>query len=764
MTKRISTLLCAIIAFLTMAEAQENMINGHEYVDLGLPSGTLWATCNVGANSPEEYGDYFAWGETTPKEFYSWGTYKWCNGTSNSLTKYCFDGKWGTVDRYIELVHEDDAAHVNWGNGWRMPSADQIRELIKYCNWEWTFIDNISGCKFVSTINGNSLFFPAAGWYIDTSIEKAGAYGTYASRSIYGYNPAHNYRLYIHFEGSFGWGCSNRFRFLGQSIRPVVAPKIVEHIVLNETSLSLTTGETFQLQTTVSPSDAGRKNVTWETTNANVATVSSSGLVTAVAAGKCSITATSDDGSNVTASCAITVAPKLPLNSEKFPDANFRAALAEILGISEGDEITDAMIQQMVVLYVNGKSIADLTGVEHFIALKLLYCHENLLTSLDVSQNTALTQLRCSDNQLTTLDVSKNTILTGLNCSNNQLTTLDVSKNTALTELYCGGNQLPSLDVSKNTALTRLDCYENQLTALGVSKNTALKNLVCYDNQMTALDVSQNTALTALVCFSNRIKGAAMDALVASLPTVTKANFFVINMMDESESNVCTKAQVGIAKEKGWKVYDYNGGNRLEYEGSDDVLLLDDDNFPDDNFRNAIAKELGLSVGSEINEGVIVATIKLDVSDGKITDLSGIEYFTALTTLYCQINQISDKAMTSLIGALPDLSGNEAKGLMLTEETNPRKGALYALDLTNENEQNVCTAEHVAAANAKGWTVYCKTSGGWQEYNGNVPTGINTVDSGELTDDSWYTIDGKKLAGEPTKKGVYIRNGRKVIK
>ena len=645
-----------------------------------------------------------------------------------------------------------------------MPSADQIRELIKYCNWEWTFIDNISGCKFVSTINGNSLFFPAAGWYIDTSIEKAGAYGTYASRSIYGYNPAHNYELYIHFEGSFGWGCSNRFRFLGQSIRPVVAPKIVEHIVLNETSLSLTTGETFQLQTTVSPSDAGRKNVTWETTNANVATVSSSGLVTAVAAGKCSITATSDDGSNVTASCAITVAPKLPLNSEKFPDPNFRAALAEILGISEGDEITDAMIQQMVVLYVNGKSIADLTGVEHFIALKLLYCHENLLTSLDVSQNTALTQLRCSDNQLTTLDVSKNTKLTGLNCSNNQLTTLDVSKNTALTELYCGGNQLPSLDVSKNTALTRLDCYENQLTALGVSKNTALKNLVCYDNQMTALDVSQNTALTALVCFSNRIKGAAMDALVASLPTVTKANFFVINMMDESESNVCTKAQVGIAKEKGWKVYDYNGGNRLEYEGSDDVLLLDDDNFPDESFRNAIAKELGLSVGSEINEGVIVATIKLDVSDGKITELSGIEYFTALTTIYCQINQISDKAMTSLIAALPDLSGNEAKGLMLTEETNSRKGALYALDFTDENEQNVCTAEHVAAANAKGLTVYCKTSGGWQEYNGEIPTGINTVDSGELTDDSWYTIDGKKLASEPKEKGIYIRNGKKVVK
>jgi len=781
MTKRISILLYAFIAFLTMAEAQENMINGHEYVDLGLPSGTLWATCNVGANSPKEYGDYFAWGETTPKEFYSWGTYKWCNGTSNSLTKYCFDGKWGTVDRYIELVHEDDAAHVNWGNGWRMPSADQIRELIKYCNWEWTFIDNISGCKFVSTINGNSLFFPAAGWYIDTSIEKAGAYGTYASRSIYGYNPAHNYKLYIHFEGSFGWGCSNEFRFLGQSIRPVVAPKIVEHIVLNETSLSLTTGETFQLQTTVSPSDAGRKNVTWETTNANVATVSSSGLVTAVAAGKCSITATSDDGSNVTASCAITVAPKLPLNSEKFPDANFRAALAEILGISEGDEITDAMIQQMVVLYVNGKSIADLTGVEHFIALKLLYCHENLLTSLDVSQNTALTQLRCSDNQLTTLDVSKNTILTGLNCSNNQLTTLDVSKNTALTELYCGGNQLPSLDVSKNTALTRLDCYENQLTALGVSKNTALKNLVCYDNQMTALDVSQNTALTALVCFSNRIKGAAMDALVASLPTVTKANFFVINMMDESESNVCTKAQVGIAKEKGWKVYDYNGGNRLEYEGSDpveeDIDPVDEDDNIDfgsdmdenDDLNGNVIGDIYYNIntgngGYNAAEGCIVVTKPTD--DGTVNDLEGKDIF----------GEDFKSQFTGIVFKVPAGKGTikvnaETTGNMLLKvkigSNDPVEmelnGKLKVTFPYNVSETTYVYIYAGAANEAKGFgTTNDAEDAALKIYGIEFERGETTAidaslnDNGQRTNDSWYTIDGKKLSGEPTKKGIYI--------
>ena len=93
-----------------------------------------------------------------------------------------------------------------------------------------------------------------------------------------------------------------------------------------------------------------------------------------------------------------------------------------------------------------------------------------------------------------------------------------------------------------------------------------------------------------------------------------------------------------------------------------------------------------------------------------------------------------------------------------------RTDALYALDFTDENEQNVCTEEHVAAANAKGWTVYCKTANGWQEYDGEGPTGINSIDNGKLIIDNWYSVDGKKLNGEPTKKGVYIMNGRKVLK
>jgi len=180
----------------------------------------------------------------------------------------------------------------------------------------------------------------------------------------------------------------------------------------------------------------------------------------------------------------------LRLNAENFPDANFRAALAEILEINEGEEITAAKIAATTSLNVFNKSIADLKGVEHFAALRELYCDNNQLTSLDVSGCTALTRLWCYNNQLTSLDVSNNTALQDLECNNNQLTSLDVSKNTALIVLYCSRNPLTSLDVSQNTALIQLLCSDNQLTSLDVSKNTALEVLKCDNNQLASLDIS----------------------------------------------------------------------------------------------------------------------------------------------------------------------------------------------------------------------------------------------------------------------------------
>jgi len=126
-----------------------------EYVDLGL--SVKWATFNVGASKPEEYGDYFAWGETQPKEEYTWENYKWCDGTNTNMTKY------NDTDGLITLLPEDDAATVNWGDKWRMPSKEEVDELTQHCNWIWTTHNNVNGYK-VTGPNGNSIFLPAAGY------------------------------------------------------------------------------------------------------------------------------------------------------------------------------------------------------------------------------------------------------------------------------------------------------------------------------------------------------------------------------------------------------------------------------------------------------------------------------------------------------------------------------------------------------------------------------------------------------------------------
>ena len=192
------------------------------------------------------------------------------------------------------------------------------------------------------------------------------------------------------------------------------------------------------------------------------------------------------------------------IDNTNFPDANFRTVVKKF-DTNQDSSLSDTEIAAVKKIKCSNKGITNLKGIEYFTSLNILWCTDNQLTALDVSENTALTELYCNANQLTSLDVSKNTALTKLYCYNNQLTTLDVNKNTALTDLACKSNQLTALDVSKNTALTYLDCYANQLTTLDVSKNTALTYLDCYANQLTTLDVSKNTALTELYCNANRL-------------------------------------------------------------------------------------------------------------------------------------------------------------------------------------------------------------------------------------------------------------------
>ena len=199
------------------------------YVDLGLPSGTLWATCNIGANSPEEYGDYFAWGETegfnSGKTNFSWSTYKWCNGSYDSLTKYNTSSEYGSIDKMTELDLEDDAAYVNWGPEWRMPSLGQFEELINssYTTTTWTTQNGVYGRKITSKKNGNSIFLPAAGYRYISSLNYDGSYGDYWSRSLHSDYPGSAWRLLFY---SSYIGTSNDYgRCSGRSVRPVCSPE-----------------------------------------------------------------------------------------------------------------------------------------------------------------------------------------------------------------------------------------------------------------------------------------------------------------------------------------------------------------------------------------------------------------------------------------------------------------------------------------------------------------------------------------------------------
>ncbi len=202
----------------TFAEVLNGTENGYEWVGLGLPSGTKWATCNVGATTPEGYGNYYAWGETEPKTTYDWSTYKWCNGSSSTLTKYNTSSDYGTVDNKTVLEPEDDAAAVNWGGAWRMPTDAEWTELRTNCTWTWTTLNGKNGYEVKSKINGNSIFLPAAGCRLD-DLGGAGSYGLYWSSSLGTGFPSCAW--YAYFLSDFVVR-SNGYRCYGQSVRPVL--------------------------------------------------------------------------------------------------------------------------------------------------------------------------------------------------------------------------------------------------------------------------------------------------------------------------------------------------------------------------------------------------------------------------------------------------------------------------------------------------------------------------------------------------------------
>lgn len=189
----------------------------HEYVDLGLPSGLLWATCNLGATTPEGYGDYFAWGETRAKDSYSPGNYKYF--LNYFITKYCNNPSFGFdgfTDELTVLLPEDDAATINWGADWRMPTIEEWQELINNTTSTWTTYNGVNGRLFMAS-NGNSLFLPATGVFL-LELNGFGETADYWSSSL---NIDHALTSWMFFFQNDLYECVDGDRDNGKSVRPV---------------------------------------------------------------------------------------------------------------------------------------------------------------------------------------------------------------------------------------------------------------------------------------------------------------------------------------------------------------------------------------------------------------------------------------------------------------------------------------------------------------------------------------------------------------
>ena len=440
------------------------------------------------------------------------------------------------------------------------------------------------------------------------------------------------------------------------------------------------------------------------------------------------------------------------IDAANFPDEKFRTYVKEKFDTTPDDILTVSELEQVIEIDVSSKKISDLTGVEYFTALQRLYCFDNNLTKLDLSQNTALQELSCSSNNLTELDLRQNTALQTLSCGNNNLAKLDLSQNTALQWLNCYNNNLTELDLSQNTALQWLNCYNNNLTELDLSQNTALQTLYCESNNLTKLDLSQNTALTDLDC-SNNIYSIALTGGTFDLSTlpgnfdVSKASNWTNATVDgntltvtDPKTDVTYTYDLGNGKTEtftlhptsctltesmvetipvqshtgsevtpdvtlkcGDTILQKNTNYTISYASNVEIgtakvmitgmgfftgeitvpfeigVAIDAKNFPDEIFRTYVKENIDTTADDILTVSELEQVIEIDVSSKKISDLTGVEYFTALQWLDCHNNQLKELNVSQNT-ALKKLicSTNSLKELDLSQNT-----ALQTLDCSN---------------------------------------------------------------------------------
>ncbi|MBR4827000.1 MAG: Ig-like domain-containing protein [Bacteroidales bacterium] len=297
-----------------------------EAVDMGL--GVKWASWNVGTWKAENYGNYYAWGETKTKSVFIWDDYALANGSLYSITKYNDSSTYGIVDNKEILEPVDDVAAVAYGDGWHMPTEYDFAELLNTarCEWTWTTQNAVNGYRVYSYVTGNSIFLPAAGYKTSSSYNTGG--GRYWSSNVNNSFNAKN----LGFSSSGRW-MSYGHRAYGFSVRAVYGTSYVpvSGIQLDQHQLTLGEDGTYQLSATVSPDSATNKNVKWSSSNTAVAKVSNSGLVTAMSEGDATITAETEDGGykdycNVKVTAALTAVNLGLPSGTKWANMNLNAS------------------------------------------------------------------------------------------------------------------------------------------------------------------------------------------------------------------------------------------------------------------------------------------------------------------------------------------------------------------------------------------------------------------------------------------------------
>jgi Leucine-rich repeat (LRR) protein len=377
-----------------------------------------------------------------------------------------------------------------------------------------------------------------------------------------------------------------------------------------------------------------------------------------------------------------------------IPDLNFENKLISLgidSGVTDGKVLTNS-IDKLTSLDVSSSSIADLTGIQDFVALQSLDCQKNNLTSLDLSKtgnliavnctsnqltnfintnNLGLTHLYCSSNQLTSLDITKYTALTNLSFSSNKIASIDVSSNNLLVKLWCNSNLLSELNITNNTSLIELNCATNQITNLNVTKNTSLTKLYCFSNEITSLDVSQNIQLEWLMCHFNQLTSVdvsnnpKLDLLnclnnkitsldISKNPLITELacennQLTYLNLkngtntiLDMTYSNFANNPNLKCIQVDDVNYSNANWSNIKDSKSEYNTYCSPYTLIPDENFEEKLIA-LGIDSGEtdgKVLTSSIVSITELNISYSSIKDLTGIQDFASLSTLDCSLNQL----------------------------------------------------------------------------------------------------------------------------